>query len=138
MAKLTRSKRPVIQTPQSTGTILIVLKGTLLSLAVSLLFIVFLTLVTLVSQSTVFEGPNPYVMIAVCLISIFIGSTWASYQTQSRGLIIGICVGALYVLISLIIGMEMSQDTLMISVLANKLFAGLAAGALGGFVGVNL
>ncbi len=138
MAKLSRSKRPVIQTPRSTGTIMIVLKGVLISLAVSLLFIFLLTLFSLVSQSTVLEGSTPYVMIAVTLISIFIGSTWASYRAQSRGLIIGISVGALYILLSMIIGMEMTQDTLSVSVLANKLFAGLAAGALGGFVGVNL
>jgi len=79
-----------------------------------------------------------YIMVGVTLTSIFIGSAYATQQAQAMGLIIGMTIGIIYVLVSLSIGIELNNETLSIFVVANKLVAGLAAGALGGLVGVNL
>jgi len=79
-----------------------------------------------------------YILVGVSLTSIFIGSAYATQKAQTMGLIIGMTVGIIYVLVSLGIGVELNNDTLSIFVVANKIVAGLAAGALGGLVGVNL
>ncbi|HAK73756.1 MAG TPA: TIGR04086 family membrane protein [Sporomusaceae bacterium] len=116
----------------------LILKGVITSVAVSIFCILFLALISLTSDNTFIEAYMQYIMVGVSLTSIFIGSAYATQQAQAMGLIIGVTVGIIYVLVSLGIGVELNNETLSMLVVVNKLVAGVAAGALGGLVGVNL
>lgn len=138
MNKITRRFRSNTQPPKSSGMTVLILKGVITSVAVSIFCILFLALISLTSDNTFIEAYMQYIMVGVSLTSIFIGSAYATQQAQAMGLIIGVTVGIIYVLVSLGIGVELNNETLSILVVVNKLVAGIAAGALGGLVGVNL
>lgn len=138
MNKISRRLRSNTQPPRSAGTAVLIFKGVITSVAVSVFCILFLSLISLTSDNSFIEAYMQYIMIGVSLTSIFIGSAYATQKAQTMGLIIGMTVGFIYVLVSLGIGVELNNDTLSILVVVNKIVAGLAAGALGGLVGVNL
>lgn len=116
----------------------LIVKGVFVSIITSLVCTLFLSLVSLVTENTYIDNYMQYVMVGVTMVSIFIGSVYATQKASSRGMVIGIMIGFIYVLISVGIGMEMSQESISPFVLANKVMAGIAVGILGGIVGVNL
>jgi len=132
------SPRFKVQPKRVPGFTVLIGKGVLVSLAVSLICILFLSLASMATDSLVLEDYLQYIMVAVTMISIFLGGAYAAQRAGSAGLIIGMAVGVIYVLISLAIGIEATPETLSLWILGNKILAGLAAGALGGLVGVNL
>jgi putative membrane protein (TIGR04086 family) len=133
------SKRSRFAQPKKVpGVAVLMFKGILVSLTVSLICILFLAFAGLATETLFVDNYVRYIMVGVTMVSIFIGSAYAAQRAGSAGLIIGMARGIVYVLISLAIGLEMSQDSVTLFVLANKFLAGLAAGALGGLVGVNL
>lgn len=113
-------------------------KGVLVSLTVSLVAIVFLSVVSLATESLFIDNYLRYIMVGVTVASIFIGSAYAAQRAGGFGLLVGMAVGLVYVLISIGVGLETTPEPVSLLVLANKFFAGLAAGALGGLVGINL
>lgn len=138
MAKVTRRTRTGAQPQKGPGTMMAVGKGVLVSLMVSLVAIIFLSVVSLATESLFVENYLRYIMVAVTMASIFIGSAYAAQKAGGGGLLIGVAVGVVYVLISVGVGLEMGGEPVSLLVLANKFLAGIAAGALGGMVGVNL
>ena len=135
MAKLFKHNA---QPQKSPGFTVVIFKGVFISLLVSFLWILLLAFISLSSESLLVENYIRYLMVAATMISIFIGGIYAAKRTKSAGLLVGMAVGLVYVLISIAIGMIISSEPLTVLAVANKLFAGLAAGALGGLVGVNL
>ncbi|GMA99612.1 TIGR04086 family membrane protein [Pelosinus sp. IPA-1] len=125
-------------TPQGPGMASLIIKGVFVSIIASLVCTLFLSLISLVTENTYIDNYMQYVMVGVTMVSIFIGSVYATQKASSRGMVIGIMIGFIYVLISVGIGMEMSQESISPFVLANKVIAGIAVGILGGIVGVNL
>jgi putative membrane protein (TIGR04086 family) len=115
-----------------------IFKGVAVSIAVSLAFAVCLSLVSLISDNRFIDTYLEYIMVAVTLTSIFIGSVYATKQIAAKGLLIGCAVGIIYVLFSIGIGVELGQEQISWLMLSNKFAAGSLAGALGGFIGVNL
>ncbi|MDT8901459.1 TIGR04086 family membrane protein [Anaeroselena agilis] len=138
MAKVTRRTRVNVPTQRLPGAVMAIGAGVLVSLIVSLVAIVFLSVVSLATESLFVESYLRYIMVAVTVTSIFIGSAFAARRAGGAGLLVGMAVGFMYVLISVGVGLEMTQEPVSLLVLANKAFAGIAAGALGGLVGVNL
>ncbi len=138
MAKVSGRKPYYMQPQKTAGIPVLVFRGLIVSLLVSLISIVFLTVITLISDSVFLEEYNQYVMIAVAMLSIFTGSAFATRKAQSKALLIGAAVGCVYILLSVGIGLELSNDAIAVSVLVNKFLAGIAAGALGGIAGINL
>ena len=138
MVKVSRQPRFKVQPKRAPGFAVLIGKGVLVSLFVSLICILFLSLASMATESLVLEDYLRYIMVAVTMISIFMGGAYAAQRAGSAGLIIGMAVGIVYVLISLAIGIEAAPEPLSFWILTNKLLAGLAAGALGGLVGVNL
>ncbi|MDR3592367.1 MAG: TIGR04086 family membrane protein [Negativicutes bacterium] len=138
MAKVSRRARFGAQPKMAPGVAVLIFKGVLVSLAVSLACVLFLALASLATESLLVENYMRYIMVAVTVISIFSGAAYAAQRAGSAGLFIGMAVGAAYVLISLAIGLEITPESVSFLVLANKFLAGVAAGALGGLVGVNL
>jgi putative membrane protein (TIGR04086 family) len=116
----------------------LILRGVLVSLIVSLACTLFLSVISLVTENTYIDSYIQYIMVGVNMISIFIGSIYATQQIAAKGLLIGMFVGLIYVLLSAGFGMEIIHQYISLSVLANKFVAGVAAGILGGLVGVNL
>ena len=137
MAKFTRSAKS--PTPPSVKHICRrIAKGVLASILVSIGCLLLISIITLFTDNNYIENHIQYMMIAVTLISIFVGSVCATCRTQSRGLIVGMTVGLLYVLLSITISFTLHQDNMIILILITKCLAGLGAGAMGGLVGVNL
>lgn len=138
MAKVTRRTRANSQPQKVQGAAVVIGKGVLVSLIVSLIAIIFLSVVSLVTENQIIEDYLRYIMVGVTVISIFIGSAYAANRAGGGGLIIGMAVGALYALISVGIGLEMTHEPVSLLILASKFLAGIAAGVLGGLVGVSL
>ncbi len=138
MAKVTRRTRVSVPTQKVPGAVMAIGAGVLVSLMVSLVAIIFLSVVSLATESLFIESYLRYIMVAVTVTSIFIGSAFAAQRAGGAGLLVGMAVGLMYVLISVGVGLEMTQEPVSLLVLANKAFAGIAAGALGGLVGVNI
>lgn len=138
VAKTTRRSSFNVKVQKKNNTILLIGKGVLLSITVSLLCTVFLSLVNLATDSLNIDKYMQYIFVGITMLSIFIGSVYATQQAESLGLVIGVMVGLIYVLISAAIGMNLNQESLSLLIFTNKFIAGIAAGALGGLVGVNL
>jgi putative membrane protein (TIGR04086 family) len=131
-------KRSSFTVPHKRNVALLIVKGVLLSIAVSLLFTIMLSIISLITENLYVDKYMQYIMVGITMVSIFIGSAFATLRAESMGLIIGISVGVIYVLISVAIGMSLSRESISLLMLANKIIAGIAAGALGGLVGVNI
>jgi putative membrane protein (TIGR04086 family) len=116
----------------------LIIAGVMMSLAISAFAVIFLSVFFLVSESSFVERNLQYVIVGITMISIFLGSVYATFKVESKGLIVGLIVGLCYVSVSILIGFYVAQDNLSIGVLLNKYLAGIAAGGLGGLVGVNL
>lgn len=138
MAKFSRQGRSSAQPRKAPGFTVLIIKGVLVSLVVSLTCVLLLSLISLVTESLVVEDYLRYILVGVTMLSIFSGGVYAARRAGSMGLVIGMAVGVIYVIISLAVGMEISSESLSFWVLVNKFIAGMAAGALGGLVGVNL
>lgn len=138
MSKRIGSTRFNTKPSKGAGTAVLILRGVLVSLFISLACTVFLSVVSLLTENTFIDSYIQYIMVGVNMISIFIGSIYATQQAAGKGLIIGTLIGVIYVLLSAGLGMEIMQESISLAVLANKFVAGVAAGILGGLVGVNL
>lgn len=138
MAKVSRYTRFNPQPQKDPSLIGSLLTGVVVSFVVSLISALGLTIVSLVTDVLFIDNYLQYIMVGVTLISIFIGSAFATLRAGSHGLLIGVTIGVIYVLISVLIGTNLSQESLSILMLLNKLVAGMGAGALGGLIGVNL
>jgi putative membrane protein (TIGR04086 family) len=139
MAKVTRRARfsPKRQL-QDTGIALLIVKGVVASLIVSIASVLFLSVISLATENTFIDQYMQYIMVGVTMISIFMGSVYATQKAESKGLLIGMVIGIIYVLFSIGLGMKLSPEPFVWLVLINKCIAGIAAGGLGGLVGVNL
>lgn len=138
MAKPVR-KRSTIRLPRKVPKLVaLIIAGVMMSLAISILAVIFLSVFFLVSESSFVERNLQYVIVGITMVSIFIGSVYATFKVESKGLVIGLSIGLFYVSVSILIGLYVAQDNLSIWVLLNKYLAGIAAGGLGGLVGVNL
>jgi len=138
VSKQSSRTRFTTKPPKVAGNVVCICSGVLVSIMVSIGAALFLSFVSVVTENTYIDGYIQYIMVGVTMISIFIGSVYAAHKAESKGLWIGMSVGLLYVLISISIGMEMSQEYVSVLVLANKCIAGIAAGIVGGLLGVNL
>lgn len=81
-------------------------------------------------------GIIDYVMIGIEGVSILIGAYIAAAIARSRGLIVGLLVGAVALLITFIVGMSMPENNVGILTVIRAVVL-LLCGALGGIRGVN-
>jgi putative membrane protein (TIGR04086 family) len=138
VAKYTGRARFNARPPQEPGMMLCVIKGVFTGLFITLVCAACLSLIGLVTEDIFIDAYMQYLMVAITLMSIFIGSLFAAKCASSKGLIVGGLVGIVYVLLAAGIGMHLGHETLSLLIVANKLAAGVAAGMLGGLIGVNL
>jgi putative membrane protein (TIGR04086 family) len=138
MAKLIKRPRFNTKQTETAGMPMLVIKGVLVSLVISVVLTVLLSIFSLMAENVYVDNYLHYIMVAITIVSIFAGSAYATQKAGARGLLIGASVGIVYVLVSIGLGMEINNETISVMVLANKFVAGVAVGALGGLVGVNL
>lgn len=138
MAKPVRN-HPAFHLPRKVPKrIALIVAGVMMSLAISVLAVIFLSVYFLLLESSIIERNLQYVIVGITMLSIFIGSVYATFKMEANGLIVGLIIGFCYVSVSILIGLYVAQDNLSIWVILNKYLAGMAAGGLGGLVGVNL
>ncbi len=116
----------------------IIFQGVVVSLGISIVCVLLFSLFSLLTDNQLVDKYIHYLMVGSMLISIFLGSLFATQKVKAKGLIIGIGVGLIYVLISVGLGMEVTNDQVNFLALVNKMLAGAAVGTLGGLIGVNL
>ena len=138
MTKTSRRTKKHLQVPPNTNSTMAIFKGVAVSIAISLICAVGLSIISLISEAGFIDNYLEYIMVAVTMISIFAGSVYATKETAAKGLVVGCAVGIIYVLFSVGVGMELGHEQVSWLMLGNKFAAGSLAGALGGFVGVNL
>ncbi len=124
--------------PKVSGLLMVILRGVLVSFSFSLTCILVLAVISLLTENTYVDDYIQYIMVGVTMMSVFVGSVYAANRAASKGMLIGILIGMIYVVFSVVIGMEINQGSISLFLLANKLVAGIAVGILGGLVGVNL
>ncbi len=112
-----------------------VLKGTFLTLAVSLLLSIGTGIVYHVSSIT--EQTLPWFTGAILAASAFSGSLAAGRQAGSRGLYHGLATGLLFFLALWLLAGLFLPGQAGLSIFS-KFLLSLSAGALGGVVGVSL
>jgi len=138
VSKPTSRTRFTNKSPKVSGTAMLICRGAFVSILVSFVCILFLSLISLFTENTYVDHYVQYIMVGVTMVSIFIGSVYATKQSESKGLIIGMFIGVVYILISIGCGMEITHEYVSVLSLANKFLAGMAAGILGALLGVNL
>jgi putative membrane protein (TIGR04086 family) len=144
MAKLNRKIISPEEPTSPAKYFAVILKGVALSIIISVICAFFLSVIIFFSDVSALDHYLEYIMIGVTLFGIFTGSAYASRKistvssTLSRGLLIGVSIGIIYVLFSVGISSDLGQNQILLPVLGNKIAAGSLAGALGGFVGINL
>lgn len=110
-------------------------RGTLVALGFSLCFSIITGLLyyfTSLSESTM-----PLASAIILFVSIAIGSGYAAKRARSRGLFNGLGVGiTTYLIIWILVGLFLPSNILLMGALG-KLTLTLAAGALGGMLGVG-
>ncbi len=72
------------------------------------------------------------------LFSLFVGSAYAARRAGSLGWMHGGMVGALYILLSSLLGALFSPVQITLAMVGKRLALGAVLGAIGGTVGVNL
>lgn len=115
--------------------IVIILKGSLISIiATIVLLMIFATVLT---YSNINENSMPTVIIVVTALCILIGSQITTSKIKRNGIVNGALVGAIYILalylISSIISKDFSLNIYSIIMMATSILIG----GIGGIIGVN-
>lgn len=125
--------------PSSTVSVgLVIAKGVLVSFIASFILATIFSFTAALSDHDFLESYQDYLIAIITMTGIFIGSMCAAKRAESKGLLIGVTVGAVYMLISVAIGAIMNGEFVAPMLLGSKLAAAGLAGMLGGFIGVNL
>ena len=116
--------------------IVIILKGTLISIiATIVLLMIFAAVLT---YSNINENSMPTVIIVVTALCILVGSQITTSKIKRNGIVNGALVGAIYILalylISSIISKDFSLNIYSIIMMATSILIG----GIGGIIGVNI
>jgi putative membrane protein (TIGR04086 family) len=115
---------------------LAIIKGTLLSLAVSILGSVIIGLVYYFANFT--ESSLPWLINGLFFLSVFLGAGWTAQQAKNKGVFHGLGVAVLFLLLALITAAVFFSFSISMAPLGLKLILALAAGITGGMAGISL
>lgn len=119
----------------SSNSIIKILKGSLLSIAITIiLLIVFAAILT---YSNINESVMPTVIIIVTAMSILIGSQIATSKIKKNGIINGGLVGTIYIICLYIISSLITKNFSLNNYSIIMMVTSVLIGGLGGIVGVN-
>ncbi|MEG6522094.1 TIGR04086 family membrane protein [Desulfotomaculum sp. 1211_IL3151] len=127
-------KQDVPRTPMLNFTS--IFRGTLVALGFSFVFSVLAGLIYYFTNAP--EKSMSWVAILILFLSVLLGAGYAARRTRSKGLFNGLGVGILtFIIIWLLVGLFLPGNVLFPSALG-KLVLALAAGGLGGILGIGL
>jgi putative membrane protein (TIGR04086 family) len=139
MARSERRSHWSYQEPSRAGNpIFYIVKGGTVSILVSVIFSVFLAVISLITDLSSIEKYMSYIITGAMICSVFIGSAYATQQSKSMGLVIGLGVGIVYVVFSAGFEIIISGESITAVAFGQKMLMTAIAGALGGVVGTNL
>lgn len=111
-------------------------KGVIYALLISLILILIYSI--LLSITEISESTIPTITTIIVMISISMGGIISTKNIESRGWLIGIIIGSLYMLILFLIGLIIKTDIEPGGFSIFKAIMGMIIGALSGIVGINL
>lgn len=116
------------------NSIFIIFMGLGISVVLSVLLL--LLYATILTNTNIQENTIKPVVMVICGVSILVGSTISSLKLKKKGILVGMCIGALYFSILYVfssiafIGFSLNPSALIL------IFTGLFLGAVGGALGV--
>lgn len=116
------------------NSIFIIFMGLGISIVLSVLLL--LLYATILTNTNIQENTIKPVVMVICGVSILVGSTISSLKLKKKGILVGMCIGALYFSILYVfssiafIGFSLNPSALIL------IFTGLFLGAVGGALGV--
>lgn len=123
-------------TKDKDSNIIKIIKGSIISIIISLLFLTVYAI--LLSTTNISEDSMETIVIIISGISILIGSSLSTKKLKKQGMINGGIVGLIYMmflyLLSSIILMNFKMNLNTIIMLAT----GILAGMIGGIIGINM
>ena len=133
------AKRPRTRQKQESriGLQLSIFRGLILSLLISIAGVLMCAGIITISGNNVGENYLYYGMCFLVIISILLGSTYAASKAKNLQLVTGIVIGLVYMVVSLLIGLDYWQN-LQLSVMVVKILLGMGVGAVGSWVGAKL
>ena len=115
--------------------ILKIVKGTIISIAVTLILLLIFSAV--LTYTNVSESVTPTVIIAVTGVSILIGSSISTLKIRKNGMIYGALCGLMYM--TIIYALSSIENGFLLNGTAFiMMLIAIVMGAVGGIVGVNL
>lgn len=112
-----------------------ILKGTLLSLLISLILVAILAVV--VYFSNVSDRTVSAVIFAISCLSVFLGATILAKNIESRGLLNGLALAGVYFAILFVVSLLANGSVALSFGNILRLLSILASGSLGGILGIN-
>lgn len=129
-------KMKEMNSEMATGNLVKVLKGSILSIAITL--VLLLVYSALLTYTSINENTMPIFIIAITAISILAGSLISSLNIKKNGLTNGVLVGLIYIIVIFLLSSIISGNfSLNISSII-MMVASVIAGGIGGIIGVNL
>ena len=119
----------------SYSTTYLILRGLLVALGLTFLFLVMNAL--LIYFSPLSEVLVPYLLFAGALLSILLGSVYVGKRTEEKGWLMGGVLGFCYVLTLLFLCLVFRVEIQFGLGLFTRIFLGCIFGALGGILGIN-
>lgn len=123
-------------TKDKDSNIIKIIKGSIISIIISLLFLTVYAI--LLSTTNISEDSMETIVIIISGISILIGSSLSTKRLKKQGMINGGIVGLIYMMflyiLSSIILMNFKMNLNTIIMLAT----GILAGMIGGIIGINM
>jgi len=119
----------------NTNSVIRILKGSAISIAVSLvLLIIFAALLT---YTNINENTMPTVIIIVTALSILIGSEITTSKIKKNGILNGALVGIIYILLIYLISSIITGNFSLNNYAIIMIVTSVLIGGLGGIIGVN-
>ena len=121
---------------KDTNSILIIGKGIIISILISLLLILIYGI--LLTYTRISESPMTTVIMIITIISITLSSIYVAMRVASRGWLNGAITGLLYMIIIFLISLLFKIGVPFDKFIFSRMLMGFVIGALAGIIGINL
>lgn len=118
------------------STLTVYMKG-ILSACIFSIF-VFILMALLITYTSISEAIIPIVTSIVMVISVAMGGMYTGFKLKRKGWLHGAMAGLSFVLLITAMGWVFLDDFSVGRLMLYKMLTGLAAGGIGGMIGVNL
>ncbi|NLJ98777.1 MAG: TIGR04086 family membrane protein [Tissierellia bacterium] len=113
-----------------------ILKGLVLSFIIALILVLVVSI--LLTYTNLKESRIPMLNTIIMTVSITIGGIYMAFKVDEKGWLNGGIIGALYFLILIFVNLLFIKPFIFDIYLIGKFFVSLAAGIIGGTIGINI